>query len=126
MTEYKFYKSRSKAFKLLFLSSLFVFAGIYLLNQPATSKFMTWLCILFFGMGIPLGLFQLLDRRPQIIINKLGIFDRTVHRDFINWEIVQDAYIVTIHRQRFICLVVDEQFEPSKARGELTQKMVNL
>jgi len=126
MTEYKLYKSRRKAFKLLLLSSLFVFAGIYLVNQPNTSKFMAWLCILFFGLGISLGLFQILDRRPQIIVNELGIFDRTIHRDFINWEIIHNAYLINIYRQKFICLVVDEQFGPSKTKDKLTQKMVSV
>lgn len=126
MTEYKLYKSRRKAAKLLLPSSLFVFAGIYLMNQPNTSKAMAWLCILFFGLGILLGLFQLLDRRPQIIVNELGLFDRTIHQDFINWEIIHDAYLVSLHRQRFICLVVDGQFEPSKTKGRLTQKMAGL
>lgn len=126
MKEYNLYKSRSKAVKVLLLSSMFVIAGVYLLNQPNTSKFMAWLCILFFGMGIPFGLFQLLDRRPQIVINELGIFDRTIHQDFINWEIIHDAYLVSVHRQKFICLVVDENFEPSKTKGKFGQKMASL
>lgn len=126
MIEYKLYKSRSKALKLFLGSSLFVTAGIFLLNQPNTSKFMAWLCILFFGMGVILGLFQLLDRRPQIIINELGIFDRTLHKDFINWEIIHNAYIVHYYKQTFICLVVDEQFEPSKRKGRFGQKMASL
>lgn len=126
MKEYKLYKSRSKAVKLLLLSSLFVIAGIFLLNQPNTSKFMAWSCILFFGMGIPIGLSQLLDGRPQIIINELGIFDRTIHQDFINWEIIHDAYLVSVQGQKFICLVVDEQFEPSKAKGKFGRKMASL
>lgn len=87
---------------------------------------MAWLCILFFGLGIPLGLFQLLDKRPQIIVNELGIFDRTIHKDFINWEIIHDAYLVSIHQEKFMCLVVDEQFEPSKAKGKFKQKMASL
>ncbi len=126
MKEYNLYKSRRKAVKLLLPSSLFVVAGVFLLNQPNTSKFMAWSCILFFGMGIPLGLFQILDRRPQIIINELGIFDRTIHKDFINWEIIHDAYMISVHKQKFICLVVDERFEPSRAKGKFGQKMASL
>lgn len=126
MKEYNLYKSRSKAIKLLLLSSLFVIAGIFLLRQPDTAIFMAWLCILFFGMGIPIALFQLLDRRPQIVINELGIFDRTIHQNFINWEIIHDAYLVSVHKQKFICLVVDEQFEPSQGKGKLSQKMARL
>jgi len=126
MKEYSLYKSRSKAVKLILLSSLFVITGIFLLGQPNTSRLMAWLCILFFGTGIGLGLFQFLDRRPQIIINELGIFDRTLHQDFINWEIIHDAYLVRIQKETFICLVVDEQFEPSKSKGRFGQKLASL
>jgi hypothetical protein len=126
MIEYKLYKSPWKALKLMLLSSLFVFGGIFMLNQPNPPKLITWLSILFFGMGYPIGLFQLLDRRPQIIINELGIFDRTIHKDFINWEIIYDAYLVKLHGQKFICLLVGEHFEPSRTKGKLGKTMASL
>jgi hypothetical protein len=87
------------------------------------SKFIAWTGIIFFGLGYPLALFQLLDRRPQIIVNELGIFDRTTHKDFINWEIIQDAYLAEAQGQRFICLVVAQQFEPSSSKGKATKKL---
>lgn len=126
MKEFNLYKSRRKAVKLILSGLFFVIVGFFLLYLPNTSKFVAWLFILFPGLGIPFGLFQLLDRRPQIIINELGIFDRTIHQDFINWEIIQDAYLVVIHQQKFICLVVDEQFEPSKKQGKFRKKMAIL
>jgi hypothetical protein len=80
----------------------------------------------FFGMGIPIGLFQLLDRRPQIIVNDIGIFDRTAHKDFINWEIIQDAYIAKVQQETFICLVVPEAFEPSVNQSRFKKRMAGL
>lgn len=94
-----------------------------MLNQPNAPKFVAWSSIIFFGLGYPVGLFQLFDRRPQIIINEIGIFDRMIHKDFINWEIIQDAYLAEMHGQKFICLVVDQQFEPSKSKGKLTREL---
>lgn len=126
MREFKLYKSRRKALKLILPCTLFVLTGIFLLNRPHTSIFMSWSCILFFGLGVCMGLFQLVDRRPQIILNDLGIFDRTLHSSFINWEIIYDAYIVGFHKQQFICLVVDEHFEPSQTKGKFGQKMAIL
>lgn len=76
-----------------------------------------WLMIGFFGLGYPVGIFHLVDRRPQVIINEIGIFDRTTIRETINWEIIQDAYLMDVHGQKFICLIVDEKFEPSKRKG---------
>lgn len=87
---------------------------------------LAWFAIGFFGMGYPVGIFHLFDKRPQIIINEIGIFDRTTHKDFINWEIIHDAYPLSIEGQKFICLVVDEQFRPSKKKGLFYRQAVRL
>jgi len=97
-----------------------------MLRDPDNSKILAWFGILFFGLGYPVGIFQLLDRRPQIIINEIGIFDRTTHIDFINWEIIHNAYLINIHGQKFICIVVDSQFEPSKTKGKSAQKLAGI
>jgi hypothetical protein len=80
----------------------------------------------FFGLGYPVGLFHLFDRRPQIIINEIGIFDRTTYKDFINWGVIQGAYPINISGQKFVCLVVDEQYEPSTKKGKLYKSVSNL
>ncbi len=100
--------------------------GVWLLQQENTQPLIVWACVLFFGLGIPLGIFQLLDRRPQIIINEVGIFDRTTYKGIINWEVIQDAYLVSVHRQKILCLVVPEQFEPSYHKGVLSQSLAEL
>lgn len=126
MTEFKIYKSPWKAIKLLAGCSLFVAAGFFILFAGKASPVGAWMCIGFFGLGIPIGLYQLLDRRPQIIINEIGIFDRTAHQDFINWEIIQDAYIAKVQQETFICLVVPEEFEPSTNQSKLKKRMAGL
>ena len=78
-----------------------------------------WLNIGFFGLGYPVSLYHLFDRRPQVIINELGIFDRSTYTGFINWEVIRDAYPLDISEQKFICLVVDERYEPSLKKGKL-------
>jgi hypothetical protein len=97
--------------------------GRPLFTRSDASKLVAWLSILFLGLGYPIGLFQLFDRRPQIIINEVGIFDRTAHESFINWEIIQNAYLVEIKGQRFICLVVGPQFEPSRSKGKFAKSI---
>ena len=126
MTELRLYKSPWKAVKLLLGCGAFVALGVWLLGQPDTPSLVAWLSIGFFGLGIPIALFQLLDRRPQLIINEIGIFDRLAHRDFINWEIIQEAYLAEVNRQPFICLVVDEAFEPSRSKGRFKRSMARL
>lgn len=122
----KLYKSPWKAVKLMLLCSIFVFTGLFLLTTPDAPKWVGWLSICFFGLGYPVGLFHLLDRRPQIIINEIGIFDRTTYRDFINWEVIRDAYPIDISGQKFVCLVVDEAYEPSTKKGKFSKSVSNL
>jgi len=119
MTEIKLYKSPWRAIKLMLLCSIFVAIGILGITIGDMPAWAAWLNIGFFGLGYPVGLFSLFDRRPQIIINETGIFDRTTHKDFINWEIIKDAYLIDIYKQKFICLVVDDEFKPSKTKSKL-------
>jgi hypothetical protein len=117
MNEIKLYKSPRRALKLLFLSSIFVFVGIWLITSTDSPKLVGWLSICFFSLGYPVGLFHLFDRRPQIIINEIGIWDRTTKQEMINWEIILNAYLTDINGQKFICLVVNESYEPSTKKG---------
>ncbi|WEK20717.1 MAG: hypothetical protein P0Y49_06145 [Candidatus Pedobacter colombiensis] len=124
MTEIKLYKSPWRAVKLLFLCSIFVGLGILGIKAHWMSGWIAWLNIGFFGLGYPVGIFHLLDKRPQIIINEIGIFDRTINNNIINWGVIKDAYPINIHQQKFICLVVDEEFVPSKKKGGLYKQTV--
>jgi hypothetical protein len=125
-TEIKLYKSPLRAIKLILICSAFVSLGTWGIKSHTMPAMLSWLTIGFFGLGCPVGLFHLLDRRPQVIINEIGIFDRTAHSDFINWEIIQDAYLIDIHKQTFICLRVDEQFKPSNTRGKIYRQAAKL
>jgi hypothetical protein len=121
----KLYKSPWRAIKLILLCSIFVFGGLFLLNNSDTPKWVAWMSIGFFGLGYPVGLFHLFDRRPQIIINEVGIFDRTTYKDFINWDVIQGAYPIDISGQKFVCLVVDEKYEPSTKKGKISKSVSN-
>jgi hypothetical protein len=126
MTEFRLYKSRWKALRLLLACAAFVAVGCFLLVRGASPPWGPWVCIGFFGLGLPISIFQLLDRRPQIIVNEFGVFDRTAHHEFINWEIIRDVYFVELNRQKFICPVVDEAFEPSRRKSKFQQGMAKL
>jgi hypothetical protein len=122
----KLYKSPWRAIKLILLCSIFVFGGLFMLTKTDTPTWVWYLNIGFFGLGYPVGLFHLLDRRPQIIINEIGVFDRTTYKDFINWNVIQDAYPIDIHGQKFVCLVVDGKYEPSTKKGKFAKSVSNL
>ncbi|MFD0751553.1 STM3941 family protein [Mucilaginibacter calamicampi] len=114
MIELKFYKSSLKALKLLLLASPFIAFSLFdIVNHANTMPlWFAWFSLCFFGLAIPVALFHLFDRRPQIIINELGIFDRMAYKEMVNWELVQDAYRADIHGQKFICIVLDEKAIP--------------
>jgi hypothetical protein len=121
----KLYKSPWRAIKLILLCSIFVIGGLFMLTKTDTPTWVWYLNIGFFGLGYPVGLFHLFDRRPQIIINEIGIFDRTTYKDFINWDVIRDAYPIDISGQKFVCLVVDEKYEPSTKKGKVAKSFSN-
>ena len=81
---------------------------------------------LFFRISNSCWTFHLFDKRPQVIINEIGIYDRTTHDEFINWEIIKDAYPINIYGQHFICLLVPESFRPSKGKSKFYKGVAKL
>lgn len=108
--EITLYKSPKKAFKLILVSSvLVVFALVLLvaLNVPTRA----WYPIIgVCALGYPVALFHLFDRRPQIVINEIGIFDRRTCKDFINWDVIQRAYAMDVLIGGYVCLIVDNKY----------------
>ena len=129
MTEIKLYKSKKKAIKLLLLAIPLITLGIWLILRVDSTPFhriVGWIGTIFFGLAIPVGIFHLLDKRPQVIINEIGIYDRTTHNEFINWEIILDAYPINIYGQHFICLLLPENFKPSKKKNNFNKGVAKL
>jgi len=117
MAEIKLYKRPLKGLKIFALTIPFVAVGIWMINNESigtTNYIMGWLCTCFFGLGIPIGLFQIFDRRPQIIITENGIWDRTTRQDEVKWEQIVEAYPLDIYKQKFVSLVVDDTFVMKK------------
>jgi len=114
MNEIKLYKKPIKAISLLAISTVFIILGIWGIMRNGNSAFeiiMAYLTVFLFGLGVAVGLFHLFDRRPQIIINENGIWDRTTNIDLIKWELIKDAYPIDIYGQIFISLKLDESLE---------------
>jgi len=82
---------------------------------------MGWVSTCFFGLGIPIGLFQTFDKRPQIVITENGIWDRTTHQDEIKWEQIIEAYPIDIHGQKFISLVTVFKKKTSRRAAAINQ-----
>jgi hypothetical protein len=126
MTEIKLYKRPLKGLKIFALSIPFVAFGIWMIiKQPlgTTDYIMGWVSTCFFGAGMLVGLFQTFDRRPQIIITENGIWDRTTKQDEINWEQIKEAYPLNIYNQKFVSLVVSDNFIIKKNLYKWAAKM---
>lgn len=94
MSEIKLYKRPLKELRYYFLIIPLVAIGIWMVSSEptgTTNYIVGWLCISFFGLMILVGLFQLFDRRPQIIITEQGVWDRTTKEAEIRWEQIQSA-----------------------------------
>jgi hypothetical protein len=114
MTDIKLIKAPFKSIRIFLLSIPFVAIGVWMMksNEVFTLDWiMGLLCSGFFSLGLFVGLFHFLDKRPQIIINEIGIWDRTTKQDLIKWEFIKKAYPISIYRQRFISLVIDENID---------------
>lgn len=118
-SEIVLYKSPKKALILLGGSSVFVVMGWFLYFHSDANEYMALATMLFFGLGLPISIFNLLDRRPQISINKDGVYDRSSREDRIPWNLIQNAYVRKVHNQSFVCLELKESFKPKTKLNEV-------
>ncbi len=126
MLEIKLYKRPLKGIKLFAQVIPFVAYGIWMIyKEPTgtTNNIMGWLCTCFFGLGIPVGLYQIFDRRPQIIVTEKGIWDRSSKQDEIKWEQIQAVYSIDIYKQKFVSLVLDDTFIMKKSSYKWVSKV---
>ncbi|GGF23473.1 STM3941 family protein [Flavobacterium limi] len=129
MTEIKLYKSNLKGIKIFALCLPFVLIGVWMISEKQNGTFdfyMGWFIASFFGLGIPISIFTLLDKRPQIIINENGIWDRTTKQNEIKWEQIIKAYPIDIYNQKFISIIVDETYEFKKRQYNWAEKLTEL
>ena len=110
MQEIKLYNSTGKNLLYLLSCSVFVAIGIWMvLSSDETLKFVIGiLSILFFGIGLVLIPTRLFDRKPRVIINDEGIFDRTLDIGTIEWQDIKDAYLQSVHGTEFISLDLED------------------
>ena len=78
-----------------------------------------YLSIGVYGLVYPVQLFHLFDRRPQIVINEIGIFDRRTCKDFINWDVIQRAYAMDVMVGGYVCLIVDYKYVSSIKKAQV-------
>jgi hypothetical protein len=114
MKEINLYKSPLKSLRLMFLTSVFVIPSIWFIITEKEVEKIFWFCLCFFGIGFVLSLFNILDRRVQITITKIGIWDRSLRQGIIKWEYIENANDVQIFKQVFVALKTNKNFVMKK------------
>lgn len=106
MPEIRLYNSIWKHLLYLLACSIFVAIGVWMvLSSDDTFNFVMGIAgILFFGIGVVAFPFRIFDRRPRIIINDEGIFDRTLGVGTIEWRDIRHAHLKSVHGTEFIPL----------------------
>jgi hypothetical protein len=107
--------SRWKYFLYLFAALGFVVTGAVMI---ASGERFGWAAVVFFGAGIPVFVWQIVDSRPRLVIDERGVTDRTLGVGRIEWRDVEAAYVISISGTDFICL---ELSAPEKYLGRLSK-----
>jgi len=119
--------ARLKAVMLTFVSFAFVAAGIFILSfdRGTSTIAVGWLAIVFFGACSIVGVMQIFDSRPRLIIDDQGVLDRTLRCGKIPWSDILDARLQTISDQPFICLDLRDEERYLKAISPTRRALVS-
>ena len=99
--------SRLKYIGLLGIALTLVAGGVYAgLQAKATDALVAWGIVAFFGVCAAAFAWQLFDRRPRVVIDDSGVFDRSLRVGTIPWSQIEDAYPKSIATAHFVCLVL--------------------
>ena len=115
-----------KSIRLFVLSSIFVIPIFWIITSSDKIDTSMWISILVFGSIFFFSLFNMIDRRSQIIINKIGIWDRSINQDVIKWELIKGANETNVYKQIFISLDLDKDFIIKKKQYKWAKKLNEL
>lgn len=85
---------------------MFVLVGVFIIStgDDLTRIIAGIAGIVFFGIGFFVLLYQVLDRRPRIVIGEKGVFDRTLRLGTIDWEDIEAVELKSVFSTNFITL----------------------
>jgi len=107
---------------MLALSMVFVLGGIFVLatTRDPEKLWQIGASTAFFALCAATFIYQLADKRPRIVIDDSGIYDRMLRIGTIAWEDIDGAYVQRVESQPFVCLRLKDE---EKYIGKLTGPM---
>ena len=89
--------SKMKMFWLCLASLAFVSIGVWMIMSPETFQdgrraellpYAAWLCVIFFGFGLLVGLYQMFNSKTQIRADENGIYAAKLSSEIIPWSVI--------------------------------------
>jgi hypothetical protein len=105
------YSDRRRVLLLLLATLALVIAASFLTreNQLATVVIIGYIGAIFFISASIVLLRMFLDRRPRLILDSNGLFDRTMKTPRIPWNTILSMELRTIRGSSFICLELTDE-----------------
>jgi hypothetical protein len=124
--EVRLARSASSLWFLIAGCSLFVGGGIWLLAvAEPEARPAAWACVGFFGIGLLMSLYHLIDKTPELIINEVGIksrgVERALGRELLEWEVIKSAHMAAIYGRKFLSIEVEETAAPSYGQDKFAK-----
>jgi hypothetical protein len=85
--------------------------------------FFGWAALLFFGLGILIGLKQLFSKQVQIEIDENGIWDKSLKFGKIDLKYIKGAYPISVMDSHFISLILEKEYESKISQYEWSSKI---
>lgn len=78
-------------------------------KNPLFVHGIAYAAIVFFGLGIFVGIKRLFDDKPALIINALGILDNVSRfsPQAVPWQDIQEFGVAEIHRQKMLVIFLE-------------------
>ena len=103
MTHFEIRSSRLQYSLYLVGAIGFVAGSVFILLNDGPA-WVAWMGIVFFGAGMPLFVWQIIDRRPRLLMDDEGVLDRTLGLGKIPWKDIDGAFLKSIRGNDFVCL----------------------
>lgn len=113
MEEIRIYKSPVKALRLFLFCSVLIALVSYIFNGVTNQAihilgYSIMLLLIIFEV---ISLFNLFDRRPQVIISERGVQRFGHDSEVIHWEEIKRVVLIEVYKQNFLVIGVYKKYQ---------------